>query len=123
MARAHGTDDDYSWGMSPARMWWGMIPVAVIITGSVIVALVGAKPFWYLFLGIALLLVFGLLGGYGDGSWGYPVARGAVIPFVIVGIVTAGSLSALYLAAYWAGKRIPLRREESMQYERRHQRN
>src|SRR5882757_6928388 len=119
-----GRDDSYSGVYSPAKMWWGMVPVAVIMTGAVVLTISGQKPWWYSLIGVGLLALLAPTSGFGDGSWRYAIARGQWVPFALVGVVTAGAFTVLYLLGYFVGKRWPVRRRRSMEYRAhsRHQR-
>lgn len=82
------------------------------------------KP-WWLGPSAATLFVVGALGyGYMDASWGYSISRGQRLQFVIIAVITAGVFTVLYVIAYFAGRRWPLRRKQSMEYRAhpRHQR-
>lgn len=116
--------DSYSGVLTPAKMWWGMIPVALMGTGSIWASASGIQPWRYAVMGGGLLFVMASLGGFGDASWGYSVARRQYLPFVLVGILTGGIFALVYLIGYYAGKRWPVRRKQSMEYRAhpRHQR-
>lgn len=113
--RHDGQDDGYSGVYSPAKFWWGMVPVALIMTSAVVLAVSGQKPWWYALIGVGLLVIMAPMSGLGDGSWRYAVARGQSLPFALVGLVTAGTFTVLYLIAYYVGKRWPVRRPQSME--------
>lgn len=121
--RIDGRDVSYSGIYSPAKMWWGMVPVAVIMTAAVALAFSGQKPWWYAFIGTGLLVLLAPLSGLGDGSWQYAIARGQYVPFVFVGLVTAGTFTVLYLVAYYVGRRWPVRRKQSLEYRAHHGRH
>jgi hypothetical protein len=112
----NGRDESYSGVYSPAKFWWGMLPVAIIMTAAVVLSLSGQKPWWYALIGVGLLVLMAPMSGFGDGSWRYAIARGQYFPFALVGLVTAGAFTLLYLVAYYAGKRWPVRRRQSMEY-------
>jgi hypothetical protein len=69
---------------------------------------------------LALLVLLAVGAGYGDASWGYAIARGQYLQFVIASVVTVGLFAVLYLLAYSAGKRWPSRRQQSMEYRAHH---
>jgi FtsH-binding integral membrane protein len=122
--RNAGRDDSYSGVYSPPKFWWGMVPVALIMTAAVVLSASGQKPWWYALIGVGLLVLMAPTSGLGDSSWGYAIARGQYLPFALVGLVTAGSFTVLYLVAYYVGRRWPVRRRQSMEYRAhaRHQR-
>ncbi|PXX01429.1 hypothetical protein [Mycolicibacterium moriokaense] len=124
-SRNDGRDESYSGVYSPAKMWWGMVPVALIMTGAVVLSVSGQKPSWYALIGVGLLVLMAPTSGLGDGSWRYAIARGQYLPFALVGLVTAGTFTVLYLIAYYVGRRWPVRRRQSMEYRAhsRHQRS
>jgi hypothetical protein len=62
------------------------------------------------------MVIMPLLVGHQDSSWGYRVARGQLVPFALIGAATLGTFTALYLLAYTAGTRWPLRPKGSMEY-------
>jgi uncharacterized membrane protein len=102
-----------------------MVPVALIMTVAVVLSVNGQKPWWYALIGVGLLVLMPPMSGFGDGSWRYAIARGRSLPFALVGLVTAGTFTVLSLIAYYAGKRWPVRRRQSMEYRAhsRHQRS
>lgn len=116
--------DSYSGVLTPAKMWWGMVPLALMTGWSVWASSAGIQPWRYAFMGGGLLFVMASVGGLGDASWGYSVARRQYLAFVLVGILTGGVFTLVYLIGYYAGKRWPVRRKQSMEYRAhpRHQR-
>ena len=72
---------------------------------------------WYALGASASMAILPLLTGHQDSSWAYRVARGQLVPFTLVGVTTLGTFTALYLIAYAAGKRWPLRPKGSMEYQ------
>jgi hypothetical protein len=123
--RDDGRDDSYSGVYSPAKFWWGVLPVALIMTSAVVLSVSGQKPWWYALIGVGLLVLMAPMSGLGDGSWRYAIARGQYLPFALVGLATAGTFTVLYFIAYYAGKRWPVRRRQSMEHRahNRHQRS
>jgi hypothetical protein len=93
-----------------------MVPVGLIMTSAVVLSASGQKSWWYSLIGVGLLVLMAPTSGLGDSSWGYAIARRQYVPFALVGVVTAGSFTVLYLIAYYAGKRWPVRRRQSMEY-------
>lgn len=108
--------DAYSGIISAAKMWWLLIPLLVISAGNTYAFAVGEGEGWVAAIGIAFLVFLPAVTGYGDASWDYPVARGQRLQFAIATITTIGTFAILYLSAYCVGKRLPLRRRQSMEY-------
>lgn len=107
--------DSYGGRTTAKKFWWLLIVTMAMCTLSVVIQ-ADDKPWW-------LAPVMGTVGvtgaiilGYGDASWGYPIARGQLLQFVIIAVITAGVFAILYFPAYFAGKRWPLRRKQSMEY-------
>jgi hypothetical protein len=116
--------DSYSGMLTPTALWWMMVALTVIAAINVYAFLFsngGTAPAAVMGAFVALLA---LVLGYGDGSWGYPVARGRTLPFVVTSVITAGTFAIVYLIAYYTARRRPLRRQQSMEYRAhpRHQR-
>ena len=108
--------DAYSGLLSATKMWWLLIPLLVISTGNVYAYASGKVVWWVAAIGLAFIVFLAVAMGFGDASWGYGIARGHRVQFVIAAIVTVGVFAAFYLAAYQTGKHWPLRREQSMEY-------
>lgn len=117
--------DSYSGLLTGRKMWWAVAILMVISAINVRIFIEsGGKDWLHGVIGAAFLLFFAIVLGLGDASWGYGIARGQKIQFAIVTIITAGTFAVIYLAAYWIGKRKPVRRKQSMEYRAhpRHQR-
>lgn len=107
--------DSYGGSVTAGKLWWLMIWGVTMCVGCIVIP-AADKP-WYLVPGGAGALVLIALGyGHQDASWGYGIARGQYVQFGIIAILTAGVFTVLYLAAYAAGKRWPLRRRSSVEY-------
>jgi len=116
-AQADRAPDSYSGLLTPATMWWLLVGLAAIAAGNTYAYLFSdgqAAPAAVSAILVALLTVG---GGYGDGSWRYQIARGQYVPFVVASVITAGGFALLYLGAYYAARRFPLRRTQSMEYQ------
>lgn len=100
-----------------AKMWWLMV---FLIGGSafnVVAYLHFREDPWILPLSAAFIVFGGVgLGYFADGSWGYPIARGQCLQFLIISLVTLGMFTILCLGAYYAGKRWPWRNKRSSEY-------
>jgi hypothetical protein len=107
--------DSYSGMLTPTTMWWVMVGLSVIAGGNAYAYLFsdGKAPVAIVMAVFVVLLALGT--GYGDASWGYRIARGRYIPFVIAAVVTGGGFALVYLGAYYTAGRWPLRRTQSMQ--------
>jgi len=108
--------DAYGNGVTAVKVWTLMIGVVIVCAGNVVFSILANRIEWTTYAAAIALVVFAVGFGYGDASWGYRVARGQYVQFVIIGILTAGIFPALYLASFAAGRRFPLRRKESMEY-------
>ncbi|OSC31474.1 hypothetical protein B8W67_16130 [Mycolicibacillus koreensis] len=108
--------NSYSGIITETKVWWLMIGVAAIASINIYAFLTGDGEAWVA-VGAAGFLAFLAVGaGLGDASWGYPIARGQYLQFGLVAAITVGYFPAVYLIAYYAGKRRPLRRKQSMEY-------
>ncbi len=108
--------DAYSGLLSATKMWWLLVPLLIISTGNVYAFASGRGDWWVAAIGLAFLVFLAVTMGFGDASWGYGIARGQRVQFVIAAIVTVGVFAAIYLAAYQIGRHRPLRRSQSMEY-------
>lgn len=108
--------DAYSGVLSAPKMWWLMVPLMLISTGNTYAFMIGEGEWWVAAIGIAFLIFLAVMVGYGDVSWGYPIARGQTIQFAILAVVTISTFTVLYLAAYTMAQRRPLRSKHSLDY-------
>ncbi|MEZ0358744.1 hypothetical protein [Mycobacterium sp. SA01] len=108
--------DAYGYGATAVKVWWAMVGVVLVCAGNVVMSVLTARVDWISYAAAGALVVYALGLGYGDASWSYRVARGQYFQFALAGILSAGTFTALYLAAYAAGRRWPLRRKESLEY-------
>jgi hypothetical protein len=108
--------DSYGGSASARKSWWlYVIAVAFAVLGVLVRG--DDKPPWLTPVMAAVLVALPIFFGYfADGSWGYPIARGQYLQFAIIGVITAGVYTVLYIAAYHAGRRWPVRRKQSMEY-------
>lgn len=117
--------DSYS-GMATAGKMWTLLILGMAICSVNVVIYIAGRERPVLALAMAALLVTLAAGfGYGDAIWGYPIARGQRIQFLIISVITAGVFTMFYFGAYFAGKRWPSRNKQSMEYRAhpRHQKN
>lgn len=108
--------DAYSGLLSATKMWWMVVGLLVISSVNTYAFVTGDGEWWVAAIGIAFLVFLAVTTGLGDASWGYGIARGQHIQFGVAAVVTVGVFAALYLVAYQTGKRLPLRRKQSMEY-------
>ncbi|WP_396919318.1 hypothetical protein [Mycolicibacterium sp.] len=110
--------DSYGGIATARKSWWLLVVVAVICVVPVAVYLDNraARSAWLPVALVGFIVVVGLLRGLDDSSWRYPIARGQLVQFVIVSIITVGVFAVVYLIGYAIGKRWPLRLKRSMEY-------
>jgi hypothetical protein len=109
-------DTAYQGFATAAKMWWLFVVVIGACSAIVAMFVVSSDGVWYAAGAVIAALVLPLFVGHQDASWGYRVARGQVAQLIIAGIVTLGSFVILYLAAYVAGSRWPVRSKRSPEY-------
>lgn len=108
--------DSYSGMLTPATLWWSLVVLAVFLAANVYFFVFTDGKASVAAVSGAFLAFLAITGGYGDASWGYPIARGKYVPFCVVSVITAGAFALLYLSAYYTARRFPLRRTQSMEY-------
>lgn len=106
--------DSYNGTVTAGKAWWLLIFTAALF-GFPVIIIDEAKPWLAPLSAVAFVAIAAGLG-YGDASWGYSIARGQRVQFVIIAIITAGVFTILYLGGRYAGKRWPLRRKQSLEY-------
>jgi hypothetical protein len=106
--------DAYSGQLTPAKMWWMLVVLAVIAGGNAYAALFSYGEAWVgvMSAGFAALVAIG--AGYTDGSWDYQPARRQYLQLALASVVTAGGFALLYFAAFYTARRAPLRRAHSL---------
>jgi hypothetical protein len=70
--------NSYSGLLTPTKMWWVFIGLALMATTGVYEFAVGKGHGWAVVVGAGLVVFCAAGAGYGDGSWGYRIARGQV---------------------------------------------
>lgn len=108
--------DSYSGLLSSAKMWWVQVILIAMSVINIYAYVTGDGEWWVAGCGVAFILFFSLVIGYGDGSWDYPVARGKFVQLGILTVITLGTYALLYLGAYSIAKRRPIRSRHSMEY-------
>lgn len=112
--------DAYNGDVTAAKLWWLMVVATAFLV--FFVAAVFNNPADRL-LQVACVVFFVVmaiaLGYFGDGSYGYPVARRQYVQFVVISVMSAGTFALLYLPAYALGRRWPYRHSKSLEREAR----
>jgi uncharacterized membrane protein YciS (DUF1049 family) len=109
-------EEHYGTDVTAKKLWWLAIPAMGLCAASVAIN-VGTNGRLSVVLTAAVCVVVIAVGlGYAsDASWGYRIARGQYVQFVLVGIITAGVFTVLYLLAYIVGRRWPYRYNKSLE--------
>lgn len=107
--------DSYGGVATAQKFWWLLIFMMIICIPAVFVQ-AEDKPWWLAPVMGTIAVVMPFFVGYSDASWDYPIARGQRTQLVILSLGTAGLFVIVYLAAYCAGKRWPVRRKQDMEY-------
>lgn len=110
------TPTAYSGLLTAPKMWWLLVPLMLISAINTYAFATGDGEWWVATIGLVFLAFLAIATGTGDASWGYPIARGQRVQFAILAVVTVGSFTVLYLAAYAVAKRKPMRSKHSMEY-------
>jgi hypothetical protein len=117
--------DSYGGLLTATTLWWMLAGLALIAGGNTYAYLFsnGEAAAAAISAALAALVAVGI--GYGDASWGYPIARRQYLAFGVATLLTSGVFALVYLVAYYTARRLPLRRTQSLEYRAhpRHQRN
>ncbi|EUA42306.1 putative membrane protein [Mycobacterium xenopi 4042] len=108
--------DSYGGSVTAIKLWWLGVPTTAMFAFGVVGYFIDKEKPWIAAAGGAVIVLAAIGLGHGDASWGYPVARGQRVQFAIISIITLGVFTVLYLIAYRAGSRWPLRLEQSFEY-------
>lgn len=108
--------DAYSGMLTAAKMWWILVSLMLISAINTYAFVTGEGEWWVAVIGVTFLVFLAVAAGVGDASWGYPIARGQRIQFMILAVVTLGAFTVVYLAAYGLAKRRPFRSKHSLDY-------
>lgn len=114
--QAHPAQDAYGGTLTAAKMWWILVPLMLISAVNTYAFATGEGEWWVAAIGIVFLLFLAITSGYGDASWGYPIARGQRIQFIVLVVVTLGTFTLIYLVAYGIAKRRPVRSRHSSEH-------
>lgn len=104
---------------SARKLWWLMVPamaLCVFNVGQYVVA--GENPRLAVAMA-AVIVAVALALGYGDGHANFGFARRQNLQFVIVSVITLGTLTVLYAAAYAMGQHMWRRRPDRSRRSRR----
>lgn len=108
--------DSYGGLTTAKKFWWLAVSAVAILAFSIIGYLVDKEKVWLAAVSSVIIVLAAIVLGYGDASWGYSIARRQLMQFGIISVITAGAFTVLYLCAYYAGKKWPLHRKQSMEY-------
>lgn len=89
--------DAYGGSLTAPKMWW-MLVVGMVICAANVVGRYGASLLWIAFAIPVLLLAIGF--GYMDAAARQRFARGQLVQFAIIAVVTAGVFAALYAIGF-----------------------
>jgi energy-coupling factor transporter transmembrane protein EcfT len=108
--------DSYGGSVTAKKLWWLGVPTMGMFAFSMIAYFIDKEKPWVAAAGGAVIVLAAIGLGHGDASWGYSIARGQRLQFGIISILTVGVFTVLYLGAFYAGKRWPLRIKHSYEY-------
>ena len=96
---------------SARKLWWLMVPAMALCAVNVEQYVVGRESPRLAVAMAAVIVVVALTLGYGDGRANFGFARRQTLQFVIVSVITLGTLTVLYVGAYAVGRQM-LRRHQ-----------
>jgi cadmium resistance protein CadD (predicted permease) len=101
--KAPQDSEPYSQTVSARKLWW-LLAVAVgsIGAGNLWLYVLGRSELRYGVLGLGVMVVFALLYGVADAMHQQRVARGQILQFAILSVVSAGLFALCYLGAHAA---------------------
>ncbi|KQY07982.1 hypothetical protein ASD37_08405 [Mycobacterium sp. Root135] len=97
---------------SARRFWWLMVPAMALCAfnvGQYVVA--GESPRLAVAMA-AVIVAVALTLGYGDGRANFGFSRRQTLQFVIVSVITLGTLTVLYVGAYAVGRQLWRRHQD-----------
>lgn len=97
---------------SARKLWWLMVPAMALCVFNIeqyVVA--GESPRLAAAMAAAIVAVAVTLG-YGDGRANFGFARRQTLQFVIVSVITLGTLTVLYVGAYAVGRQMSRRHQD-----------
>lgn len=115
---SHDEDTAYTGFATAAKMWWLFVIVIATCSAIIVMYVVSTDGAWYAAGAVMVALLLPIYAGHQDASWGQRVARGQLVQLIIGGILTLGIFAILYLAAFAAGSRWPIRSRRSPEYRR-----
>jgi hypothetical protein len=108
--------DSYGGLATATKAWWLLVVVVMGCAFILWIWVTEEEGPWYAVGAAAAVVIVAIGIGHQDGSWSYPVARGQVLQLTVAGVASIGVFAVLYLVAYAAGRRWPLRPKGSMDY-------
>lgn len=88
------------------KLWWLMVPAMALCVFNIgQYAVAGENPRLAATMA-AVIVAVALTAGYGDGRANFGFARKQILQFVIVSVMTLGTLTVLYVGGYAVGKRM-----------------
>lgn len=98
--------DAYGANVTAAKFWLLLIVAMVFLVGGAAIGWTDADERYLLVACVVFFVVMAIaLGYFGDGSYGYPVARRQYVQFAVISVMSAGTFALLYLPAYALGRR------------------
>ena len=91
---------------SARKLWWLMVPAMALCVFNVRQYVVARESPRLAVAMAAVIVVVALTLGYGDGRANFGFARRQTLQFVIVSVITFGTLTVLYVAGYAVGRRM-----------------
>lgn len=108
--------DAYSGLLTAAKMWWMLAALAGIAGVNAYAALFSNGQTWVGLMSAAFVALLAVGAGYSDGSWDHQPARRQYLQLALASVVTAGAFAVVYFGAFYAARRAPLRRSQSLEY-------
>ncbi|MCV7421374.1 hypothetical protein H7K45_12550 [Mycobacterium yunnanensis] len=97
---------------SARKLWWLMVPAMALCVFNVEQFVVAGENPRLAAAMAAVIVVVALTLGYGDGRADFGFARKQFLQFVIVSVMTLGTLAVLYAVGYAVGRQMWRRRQD-----------
>lgn len=91
---------------SARKLWWLMVPAMALCVFNIEQYVVAGESPRLAVAMAAVIVVVALTLGYGDGRANFGFARRQTLQFVIVSVITLGTLTVLYVGAYAMGRQM-----------------
>ena len=91
---------------SARKLWWLMVPAMALCVFNVEQYLVAGENPRLAVAMAAVIVAVALTLGYGDGRANFGFARRQTLQFIIVSVMTLGTLTVLYVGGYAAGRQM-----------------